>query len=313
MFEALGLRDIELIGTPRDAARALAALGQRNVVGFDTESKPTFVKNEAQAGPHTVQFAAMDRAWVFQLHDADCRASAACLLASSALTKVGFGLSSDRTQIRNKLGVEAQAVLDLDTVFRRRGHRSSVGVKTAVALVFGQRFVKSRKPRRTGPAGSSVKDNWAMPRTMRMRRCGCSRRWGRRRGGTGEGWRGGRRDRGLRTVTARWSGLLIRAAEICCALPSAHFVAGLAEWPAVQCVRHFHLDSNGQDRALIAMLQFMSLTVDNLKYCHRSLRSFFARWRAAFPKLVNHLPWVRTRSAFCATEETASFPHGCDW
>lgn len=46
-------------------------------------------------------------------------------------------------QIRNKLGVESQALLDLDTVFRRRSHRSSVSVKTAVALVFGQRFVKS--------------------------------------------------------------------------------------------------------------------------------------------------------------------------
>lgn len=144
MFADLGLRDIGLVAKAQDAARALAALEQHCVVGFDTESKPSFVKDDTQAGPHTVQ-CAMDRAWLFQLHDADCRPAAASLLALSALTKVGFGLSSDRTQIGNKLGVEAQALLDLDTVFRRRGHRSSVGVKTAVALVFGQRFVKSRK------------------------------------------------------------------------------------------------------------------------------------------------------------------------
>lgn len=145
VFAGLEMRDIELVATAEDAARALADLGQLAVVGFDTESKPTFLKNEVSTGPHTVQLASLDCAWVFQLHDAACRAAAASLLSSSALTKVGFGLSSDRTQIRAKLGIEPQAVLDLDTVFRRRGHRNSVGVKTAVALLFQQRFVKSRK------------------------------------------------------------------------------------------------------------------------------------------------------------------------
>ena len=60
--------------------------------------------------------------------------------------------------IRNKLGVEAQAVLDLDTVFRHRGHRSSVGVKTDVALVFGQRFVKSRKQTTSNWASRKLSD-----------------------------------------------------------------------------------------------------------------------------------------------------------
>ena len=145
VFQGLEMRDIELVATAEGAARALADLGQLGVVGFDTESKPTFLKNEVSTGPHTVQLASLHRAWVFQLHDAVCCAAAASLLASSALTKVGFGLWSDRTQIRAKLGIEPQAVLDLDMVFRRRGHRNSVGVKTAVALLFQQRFVKSRK------------------------------------------------------------------------------------------------------------------------------------------------------------------------
>ena len=145
VFPVLGLRDIEVVATARDALRATAALGQQRVVGFDTESKPTFLKNEASTGPHTVQFASLDHAWVFQLHDPDCRDLAARLLSSSDLIKVGFGLSGDRTQIRAKLGIEPRGVVDLDTVFKRRGYRNSVGVKTAVALVFDQRFVKSRK------------------------------------------------------------------------------------------------------------------------------------------------------------------------
>ncbi|MES2529758.1 MAG: 3'-5' exonuclease [Pseudomonadota bacterium] len=145
VFEGLGLRDIDVVSTAQQAAVALDEIGRLDTVGFDTESKPTFLKNEVSSGPHTVQFASLQRAWVFQLHDVDCRAAAASLLASSALTKIGFGLAGDRTQIRHTLGVEPQAVVDLDTVFKRRGYRNSVGVKTAVALVFNRRFVKSRK------------------------------------------------------------------------------------------------------------------------------------------------------------------------
>lgn len=145
VFDGLTMRDIEVVATAQQAEAALAAVGALRVVGFDTESKPTFLKNEVSGGPHVVQFSSLDKAWVFQLHDPDCRAAAAHLIASSALTKVGFGLAGDRTQIRHTLGIEPQAVVDLDTVFRRRGFRNSVGVKGAVAMVFGQRFVKSRK------------------------------------------------------------------------------------------------------------------------------------------------------------------------
>lgn len=145
IFAGLMSRDIDVVSTALQAEKAVAELGALNMVGFDTESKPTFLKNEASTGPHTVQFASLERAWVFQLHDDACRHAVAGLLASSALTKIGFGLSGDRTQIRSKLGVEPQALLDLDTVFKRRGYRTSVGVKMAIALVFNQRFVKSRK------------------------------------------------------------------------------------------------------------------------------------------------------------------------
>ena len=145
VFPGLGLRHIDVVSTPQQAAQALATLGALQVVGFDTESKPTFLKNETSTGPHTLQLATLDHAWVFQLHDSACRAAAAQLLASTTLVKVGFGLSGDRTQIRRTLGIEPAAVVDLDTVFRQRGYRREVGVKTAVALVFGQRFIKSRK------------------------------------------------------------------------------------------------------------------------------------------------------------------------
>lgn len=158
VFPALGLRNIDVVSTPQQACDAFGHLEQLDVVGFDTESKPTFLKNETSTGPHTLQLASLDRAWVFQLHHPECRAAAAQLLASTRLVKVGFGLSGDRTQIRRSLGIEPHAVVDLDAVFRQRGYRREVGVKTAVALVFQQRFIKSRKQTTSNWAARQLND-----------------------------------------------------------------------------------------------------------------------------------------------------------
>ena len=155
LFEGLPLDAITVVRTPADADRARDALLTAGACGFDTESKPAFRKDEVNTGPHVLQFATRKRAWLFQLLRPDCLPIAADLLASPVLVKVGFGLDTDRTLIRNRLAVEPTAVVDLDHEFRRRGHRQSVGVKSAVALVFGQRFVKSRK---------ATTSNWAAAR-----------------------------------------------------------------------------------------------------------------------------------------------------
>ncbi|HWI12050.1 MAG TPA: 3'-5' exonuclease domain-containing protein 2, partial [Burkholderiaceae bacterium] len=56
-FERLPLGRIDLIATAAQAERAIAELAGAAVLGFDTESKPTFAKGEVSDGPHIVQLA----------------------------------------------------------------------------------------------------------------------------------------------------------------------------------------------------------------------------------------------------------------
>lgn len=144
-FDRLGLDRITVVSTAQQARHAVAQLAAAPVLGFDTESKPTFLRNEVSDGPHVVQLATSEHAWVFQLHDLDCRAEVAQLLASAAITKPGFGLGDDRRRIVSKLGVEPQAVLELNDIFRRQGYRRDMGVRGATAVLFQQRFIKSKK------------------------------------------------------------------------------------------------------------------------------------------------------------------------
>ncbi len=76
------------------------------------------------------------------------------LLALRGVTKAGFGLGDDTKRIQHKLGVTPEDVLDLNAVFRQRGYRKDMGVKGAVAVLFNQRFIKSRK---------ATTSNWANP------------------------------------------------------------------------------------------------------------------------------------------------------
>jgi ribonuclease D len=153
-FDRLDLHQIHMVTTADQAASALQALRGEKVLGFDTESKPTFAKNEASTGPHIVQLSTLQRAWIFQLEDAECRRAVGVLLESPHIIKAGFGLGDDKKRITYKLGVDLQGVLDLNTVFKAKGYRKDMGVRGAVAVLFNKRFIKSKK------ASTS---NWANP------------------------------------------------------------------------------------------------------------------------------------------------------
>ena len=144
-FERLGLDRIRWIRTAAQALEARSALVAEPAWGLDTESKPTFKVGDVSDGPHILQLATAQCAWVFQLQDPGCREVAAALLALPGVVKAGFGLGDDTKRIVHKLGVQPQGILDLNTVFRARGYRKDMGIKGAVAVLFGQRFLKSKK------------------------------------------------------------------------------------------------------------------------------------------------------------------------
>ncbi|MFL6672977.1 MAG: 3'-5' exonuclease [Massilia sp.] len=157
-YDGIKLADVRLVRSAQDAAEALAALSSADTLGFDTESKPTFTKGEVSTGPHLVQLATDDLAWLFQIgRSADAIAPAVAVLKAvleaKQILKVGFGLSDDVKRLRAKLGIEAQNVLDLSTALRR-GERNAWGAKTAVARLFGQSLQKSKRITTT---------NWALP------------------------------------------------------------------------------------------------------------------------------------------------------
>ena len=155
IYPPFDLKNIHLLGSETDSREALAVLMESDAIGFDTESKPTFLKGEQSTGPHLVQLATDSQVFLFpvaRLHGVD---GLKAVLESPSVLKVGMGLGNDRTALQAKLGIALAHVLDMGEVLRGPGHRGTVGAKVAVAHFFGQRLVKSKK------IGTS---NWAHPR-----------------------------------------------------------------------------------------------------------------------------------------------------
>jgi ribonuclease D len=123
-------------------------------VGFDTESKPVFAAGAPQTGPDVIQFATLNHAFIVQTAAPGTAEFLRAMIESDEIVRTGFGLASDQPQIYRKLGLRLGTSIDLSHMVRRLGFKQAVGLKTAVAIVLGQRLPKSRKV---------TTSNWANP------------------------------------------------------------------------------------------------------------------------------------------------------
>lgn len=136
------------VQTSDDLAQAEHALQSADVLGFDTESKPVFIKGQESDGPHLLQLATDTQAYLFPLitqeqidlsHDL-----VRAILESHQIIKVGFGLGDDNQRLLAKLGVKVSNVLDLSRLMGE-SKKKQMGAKAGVAKFFGQNLLKSKR------------------------------------------------------------------------------------------------------------------------------------------------------------------------
>ncbi len=144
LYQGIQLAHVHLVHSAVEARNALAALMDTDVIGFDTESKPTFAKGEVSTGPHLIQLATDLKAYLFPVTALRAQDELRVILESPQVLKVGFGLRDDVRRLQSKLGIDSTNILDLAIALRQE-KRADVGAKAAVAQFFGQRLQKSKK------------------------------------------------------------------------------------------------------------------------------------------------------------------------
>ena len=142
LFQNLAFEQIHVIHCLEQCLNWAEQLNTAAVLGFDSESKPIFNKGEVSTGPHLIQLATAQHAWLFQMNE-ETWAFLKPIFSNRDQIKVGFGLKNDAHLFRKK-GVELNSVLELSKCFTSFGLSQPVGLKNAMALLFAVNFPKSK-------------------------------------------------------------------------------------------------------------------------------------------------------------------------
>ena len=142
LFQNLAPEQIQLVSNLAQCHALKDELLTTPLFGFDSESKPTFRKGEVATGPHVIQLATANKAYIFQISPAILDFLTP-IFESQTQLKVGFGLKNDAHLFRKK-GIHFNQVLDLSKAFHAFGITTPVGVKNAMALLFQVNFPKSK-------------------------------------------------------------------------------------------------------------------------------------------------------------------------
>ena len=143
LFQNLPLQHIHLINSIEQCLALEQELKSCALLGFDTESKPTFAKGEVSTGPHLIQLASCNKAYLFQINP-QILEFLKPVFENRDQVKVGFGLKNDAHLFRKK-GIELNSVIELSKCFSAFGFPNPMGLKNAMALLFQVNFPKSKK------------------------------------------------------------------------------------------------------------------------------------------------------------------------
>jgi ribonuclease D len=135
--------DVRLVETAHDLERAFDDLRSEQVVGFDTETRPSFRRGEYHP-PSLIQIATAHAVYLFRLRaEADVEIPTD-LVANPEVLKVGIALANDIRALKALRPFEERSILDLGEVAKRCGV-GQTGVRGLAGIFLSVRIPKGTK------------------------------------------------------------------------------------------------------------------------------------------------------------------------
>ena len=132
---------VSVIRSEGDFENALGDINQSGVLGFDTETKPTFRKGRVNQ-PSLIQLATQTTVYLVQLSWFPFGEAMASVLSNPKLIKAGVGIRFDMLTLAKLFPFVPQGLVDIGSVAKSKKF-SSQGLRTLAAILFGWRISKS--------------------------------------------------------------------------------------------------------------------------------------------------------------------------
>ena len=136
---------IIVIETPGEALdKAVSYLRRQKIIGFDTESRPSFSSDQPHYGVSLLQLSGATKAYLFRIKKCGMPKNLCRLLADPRVVKVGAAVHDDLRGLKRLHGFEPAGFVDLQKIGWEYGIRDKA-VKKMAANILGIRISKTQQ------------------------------------------------------------------------------------------------------------------------------------------------------------------------
>lgn len=135
--------EITVVDRPSQVGRAVEALRGHDLIGIDTETKPSFTKGQHHKVA-LVQLATEEHCFLFRLNKLGFPAALEELLADKNVKKVGLSLHDDMTALCRRRRFKPAGIIDLQSIARDYGIME-LGLQKMYAIIFGEKMSKAQQ------------------------------------------------------------------------------------------------------------------------------------------------------------------------
>ena len=132
-----------LIESEQDALRAIKDLNHERVLGFDSETRPSFRKGESHPVA-LLQFATLTKAYLFRLNKFRIMKELADILSNPTIVKAGVAVRDDIIALQKLYSFTPANFSDL-SVLAKHKKIEKVGLQALTAILLGKRLSKHAK------------------------------------------------------------------------------------------------------------------------------------------------------------------------
>ena len=133
---------IDRVGPEFD--EAIRYLKRQRVIGFDTETRPTFTPHQPRPETALLQLSGKGKAFLFRINRMGMPRKLCMLLSSEKIIKVGAAVKDDVRGLQRHAGFKEQAFVDLQQKVGEYGILDK-SVKKMSAIIMGVRISKAQQ------------------------------------------------------------------------------------------------------------------------------------------------------------------------
>lgn len=134
---------IFLIDTLEKFDIAYPLLAENRILGFDTETKPTFRKGR-ENDVALLQLSSSDTAFLFRINAIGLPEPLIHILEKESVSKVGVAIRDDLRSLKKIRYFEPKGFIDLQDVAKEKGMKNN-GLKKLAGIFLGKRISKSQR------------------------------------------------------------------------------------------------------------------------------------------------------------------------